>query len=429
MACAIGALVFGWWAGAQPAPTRPGDLTTPVNASWYAALPLDPAAATAAYLARIPPEMRARGERYSDGRMLAFLLEVFSVLAASALLVGTRTLVDVRARAERRLTRRWAVDAIVAAIYFAAMYALVLPAAVYAHYVRPRTFGFADLPFTAWLGDSLVEWAVMTVFFVLGVLAIYRFIRARPATWVVWAAATYVVLRTLYAVLSPDVIEPLTNRFRPLPDGPQKQQIVALAQANGVRDAAVVLSDASRQSRILNAHVSGFAGSTRISLDDTTLARTSDDALRMVVAHEIGHFVLDHMVVGLVVDSLLATSGFALIALCSGALLRRHGAGMQVAGLGDIASLPLFWGLFLLWGFVSLPLANVVWRAEERQADLFGLNASQAPHGMAEFMIHDADVARLEPNRLEYALFYTHPSAAERVATAMTWRAARARLP
>ena len=227
----------------------------------------------------------------------------------------------------------------------------------------------------------------------------------------------YVVLRTLYAVLSPDVIEPLTNRFRPLPDGPQKQQILALAEANGVRDASVVFSDASRQSRILNAHVSGFAGSTRISLDDTTLAKTGDDALRMVVAHEIGHFVLDHMVVGLVADSLLATSGFALIALCSGVLLRRHGAGLQLAGLGDIASLPLFWGLFLLWGFVSLPLANVVWRAEERQADLFGLNASQAPHGMAEFMIHDADVARISPRaRVRAVLSRTQapPSASPR---------------
>jgi STE24 endopeptidase len=64
----------------------------------------------------------------------------------------------------------------------------------------------------------------------------------------------------------------------------------------------------------------------------------------------------------------------------------------------------------------------------ERQADLYGLNASQAPHGMAEFMIHDADTARLAPTLLEYALFYDHPSDAERVMTAMRWRASEAAL-
>jgi STE24 endopeptidase len=67
-------------------------------------------------------------------------------------------------------------------------------------------------------------------------------------------------------------------------------------------------------------------------------------------------------------------------------------------------------------------------RVAEHQADLFALGASQAPHGLAEFMIHDADTTRLRPTALEYALFYTHPSAAERVETAMRWRAETARL-
>ena len=73
--------------------------------------------------------------------------------------------------------------------------------------------------------------------------------------------------------------------------------------------------------------------------------------------------------------------------------------------------LPVFWGLFLLWGFASLPLSNVISRSNEHQADLeTGRNTSQAPLGLAEFMIHDADNVRLRPTALEYALFYDHPS-------------------
>jgi STE24 endopeptidase len=102
---------------------------------------------------------------------------------------------------------------------------------------------------------------------------------------------------------------------------------------------------------------------------------------------------------------------------------------LGIGSIGDIASLPVFWGFVVLWGFVSLPASNAVSREYEHQADLYGLNVSQAPHGLAEFMIHDADYARVRATPIEYALFYTHPSDAERVATSMQWRAASARLP
>jgi STE24 endopeptidase len=290
--------------------------------------------------------------------------------------------------------------------------------------VQSHRFGFSDETFPAWLADSLVHWAVFTCFYVVGLLLIYRVIRRRPQAWVLWAVAIYVVLRGLYAFMEPGVIEPLTNTFRPLPDGPQKQAILALAHANGIRDATVVVSDASRQTRLLNAHVSGFGASARITVDDNTLGKTSEPMLRMVVAHEIGHFVLDHAFASVITGSIVAAGGFLFVVLGLRILVpltaRRSGGG----GLGGIATLPLFWGLFLLWGFLSLPIDNAISRVYERQADLYGLNASRAPHGMAEFMIHDADSTRLDPSPLEYALFFDHPSDAERVLTAMQWRAA-----
>jgi STE24 endopeptidase len=117
-----------------------------------------------------------------------------------------------------------------------------------------------------------------------------------------------------------------------------------------------------------------------------------------------------------------------LIAAATRAVVNRFGPRWRMSSVGDIASLPVLWGFFLLWGFASLPASNAISRNYEHQADLYGLNASQAPHGLAEFMIHDADTVRLQPTAIEYALFYTHPSDAERVATAMQWRTESARL-
>ncbi|HEY2560571.1 MAG TPA: M48 family metalloprotease [Caldimonas sp.] len=423
---AVAAAALGWGAlvGTDPVPARPADQTAAVDSAWYQALSLDPVQATEAYLARIPTEMRARGEVVSDARLFGFGLRLLTLIAATIAICAAGFAAGMRRLAQSVSQRPLVVDTLVALQYFVALYALNLPVEVYARFVLSHRFGFSDQAFLSWLADDLVNWAVITCFYVVGMLLTFRIIRSRPATWAAWAVVVYFVLRALYAFAEPGVIEPLTNSFRPLADGPQKLQILALAHANGIIDASVVVSDASRQTRLLNAHVSGFGSTARIVVDDSTLAKTRDPMLRMVVAHEIGHFVLGHVIASVVSDTLIAAVGFAFVALGLRLIVPRFGPAWGLSGSGDIATLPLFWGLFLLWGFLSLPLANAVSRVYEHQADMFGLNASREPHGMAEFMIHDADTSRLSPSTLEYALFYNHPSDAQRVATAMQWRAA-----
>jgi STE24 endopeptidase len=421
---AVAALCWGALIGTDPVPARPADQTVDVDAAWYEALPLDPATATEAYLARIPAAMRARGEVVSDARLAGFGLRLLTLIAATIAICASGFAAGMRRFAQRASQRPLIVDALVALQYFVALYALNLPVEVYARFALSHRFGFSDQAFLSWLADDLVNWAVITCFYAVGMLVTFRIIRSQPNTWAAWAVGVYVVLRALYAFAEPGVIEPLTNTFRPLTDGPQKQHILALAHANGIIDASVVVSDASRQTRLLNAHVSGYGSTARIVVDDSTLAKTRDPMLRMVVAHEIGHYVLGHVIDSVISDTLIAAVGFAFVAVCLRLILRRFGPGWGLLGAGDIATLPLFWGLFLLWGFISLPLANAVSRVYEHQADMFGLNASREAHGMAEFMIHDADTSRLAPSTLEYALFYDHPSDTERVAAAMQWRAA-----
>lgn len=424
MAIAVLALGWGAWAGTHPALPRAVDQTIAVGADWYQRLPLDPRAATDAYLARIPAAMRERGEVVADSETDAFGLRLLTLIVVTIAICASGFAASMRNSAEHMSKRPIVVDALVALQYFVVLFALNLPVSIYAGFVTPHQFGFSGESFVDWLADHLVNWAVFTCFYVVGVLVIFRFIRRRPGTWAAWAIGVYFVLRALYAFLGPGVIEPLTNSFRPLADGPQKQLILALAHANGIGDALVVTDDASRQTRLLNAHVSGFGQTARIAVDDNTLAHTSDPMLRMVVAHEIGHFVLDHEIAAVITGTIVAGVGFVLVALAMRLLVSRFGPRWSLRGMGDIAALPVFWGLYLLWGFLSLPVDNAISRVYEHQADMYGLNASREPYGMAEFMIHDADTSRLSPSAIEYALFYDHPSDAERVMTAMTWRAA-----
>jgi len=420
--CVAGAVAWGVAEDRRPVPPRPAQTIAAVDAAWLSRLPADATLATDAWLARVPPAMRERGAGYATTRFVVLGARVATLVIATLLIFGDGSSQRMRSRAARLSRRRTVQDLLYAVQYFVLLFAFTLPVTTYAGFVRLRAFGFAAQPWLSWLADQVIQWAVLTAFYVVGVVAMFALIRARPRAWAPWATGVYVVLVALYAFLSPLYIEPLVNRIESMPDGPGKAWILSLLRANGVEHAEVYVSDASKQTRLLNAHVSGFMGTARVVVDDNTLLVAQPASSRFVLAHELGHYVLGHVGKSIVSDGLVMGAGFLLIAWIMAAATRRFGRRAGVDGPGDIAALPLLWLLFLLWGYVSLPVVNAISREHETEADLFGLNASQQPNGLAEFMIHDADTGTLDAAPLAKALFFSHPTDRERVGMAMRWR-------
>ena len=417
--------VWGFLAQSQPAPSRPHDLVAPVTDRWRDELPADPQQSARAYLSRVPPEMRARGEAVANSRYTVFVTRFAVSIGAMVLFLVSGASASLGASTARLSGQRWAQDMTFATAFFLLLFSITLPVETYAGYVRWRQFGFADRPFLDWLSDFAIDWSTITVFYVVGIAGFMAMIRRTPKFWVSWASAIYLVLASAYVVAAPILIEPLTNHYTPIPDSPVKREILAMARANGVPADDVFTANASRQSCLLNAHVSGVFGTARISIDDTTLSGQYQPGILMVVGHEIGHYVMGHIYHSVLIMTLLAGTGFLLISWLEPPLIQKFGESWKIADMSQTASIAVFWLLFTVWTFVSNPLNNAYTRWQESQADLYGLNASQAPHGMAEFMIHDADTARLEPTALDILLFYDHPSDKSRVETAMRWRAAR----
>jgi STE24 endopeptidase len=423
VAAVLGALAWGTVSGMQPVPVRPHARTVEVSPAWHAALPADPVAATDAYLQRVPPEIRARGSAFNGTRYIALSLRILVLVAAVALVMFSGAAARMRALARRASPRTWLQDALVALQFFVVLFLLNLPVETYAGFIRLRNAGFSQRTFLDWLSEAALGWAVITIFYTVGVVAIMALIRRRPHSWAAWAAVVYLALSTVYVLLSPLYIEPLFNRITPLADGPAKQGILSLAHANGVPARDVLVRDASRQGALLNAHVSGIGGTAQIILDDNTIANTPEREFKLVMAHEIGHYVLAHIPKGIVFDALVMAVGFVFIGWASHRLIGRFGHRWNVDSPTDVGAIPVFWGLFLLWGFISLPVNNTISREEEAEADIFGINASREPLGLAEFMIRDADATQLDPSAIEEWLFYTHPSARNRIFVAMRWRA------
>jgi len=169
--------------------------------------------------------------------------------------------------------------------------------------------------------------------------------------------------------------------------------------------------------------VTGIGATARITLDDNTIASTPRREIEFVMAHEIGHYVLRHIGKSIVFSGLAMGIGFLLIAWGLRRLIGWKGPSWDLADAGDVAAVPLLWLLFSLWGYLSLPIDNSISREQEAEADLFGLNASREPFGLAEFMLRDADVQPLAPSALVEWALRSHPSGAHRIAMAMRWRA------
>jgi STE24 endopeptidase len=184
----------------------------------------------------------------------------------------------------------------------------------------------------------------------------------------------------------------------------------------------VWVMDASKQSNRISANVSGFLGTTRISLTDNLLQQGSDDEVLAVIGHEIGHYTMGHTVRLLLLMGLVTIVGFAFVNWGFLIACEIFGGQWQVRRVSDVAGLPLLAALSALFFFLATPLTNSISRTTEFQADLFGLNAVRKPDAFASVMLKLSTYRKLEPGHWEEIIFFTHPSGRTRIETAMRWK-------
>src|SRR6059058_5544637 len=186
-----------------------------------------------------------------------------------------------------------------------------LPLAFWRGLVRERRFGFSTQTARGWLVDRLKGFGVGVVLTSVAILALVGLARAFPSWWPVAAAPAAAAAVLLFGFVAPVVLEPLFNRFRPLTDDELASRLRALARRAGVPVRDVLVADASRRTRKLNAYVSGLGRTRRVVVADTLLEEASPAEVRLVVAHELGHRRKQHVLRGTV----LAMSGAVVATL------------------------------------------------------------------------------------------------------------------
>lgn len=296
---------------------------------------------------------------------------------------------------------------------------LDLPFDWYRQFVLEQRFGFNKMTPGLWFGDMLkgalvgaaiglpLLWVVLTLMGKTGALWwLYA--------WVFWSA-----FQLLMMVLYPSVIAPLFNKFTPLADQSLQARIEGLMGRVGFASKGLFVMDGSKRSAHGNAYFSGFGANKRIVFFDTLLERLAPQEIEAVLAHELGHFKLMHIVKRIVVMFAVSLAFLALLGYLKSQVWFYTGLGVTplLGAPNDAMALLLFMLVLPVFTFAFSPLTSISSRKHEFEADAFAAKHSDARDLVSALVkMYEDNASTLTPDPLHSTFYDSHPPASVRIA-------------
>jgi Zn-dependent protease with chaperone function len=297
---------------------------------------------------------------------------------------------------------------------------VTLPFAAWRHTVVVR-YGISTQSWGGWAVDLAKSYAVGAVIGGLTLLGFYTVARFAPHWWWAFAAAGAAGLVVLLSFVVPVLVEPVFNKFTPMPDSPLRTALLALAERDGVGVRDVLVADASRRTRAVNAYVSGLGPTRRIVVYDTMLTEAAPDEVVSVVAHELGHTRHNDVRTGTLIGAIGTAAGVVALYLLGSwsGLLRLAG----VTSIGEPEAIGLLLALATIAGLVGGPAQAFVSRRIEAHADAHALELTGDPDTFEAMQgrLSAVNLSDPDPPTWEYVLSASHPSTVERMAAARAY--------
>jgi len=294
-----------------------------------------------------------------------------------------------------------------------ALTAVTLPVRAIAR-ERAKDVGLVTQSWTGYAGDVVKGTAIDAVLVGAGgALLIFGMRRFRRHWWAP-ASALVVGFGVVMTYASPILIEPLFNRFDPLPQGELRRDVLELARRAGVKVGEVYVMDASRRTTAANAYVAGLGSTKRVVLYDNLLDEFTPGEVRLVVAHELGHVHYDDVPRGLLYLAIVAPFGMFAAARLAERMAPRD-------SLGTPAAIPaIVLSLSLLVPAVTA-ISNQLSRDVEARADRFSMELTGDPQDLIGFQRRIAvqNVSDPDPPAWTSFLLGTHPTAMQRIGQAL----------
>lgn len=295
---------------------------------------------------------------------------------------------------------------------------LDLPLDWYRQFVLEQRFGFNKMTPALWLSD-LVKSSIVGAVIGLPLLWVVLTLMDKSGdlwwfyTWLVWSG-----FQLLMIAIYPSVIAPMFNKFTPLEDASLKQRIDGLMARVGFASRGLFVMDGSKRSAHGNAYFSGFGRAKRIVFFDTLLSRLEPQEIEAVLAHELGHFKLRHIVKRVAVMFAMSLAFLALLGYLKGQAWFYTGLGVLpfMNASNDGMALILFILVLPVFTFPLAPLSSITSRKHEFEADAFAARHTDGRHLVSALVkMYEDNASTLTPDPLHSAFYDSHPPASVRV--------------
>ena len=346
----------------------------------------DPNAATARYIDSLGPAALQKAHDYTVGKewMLLWGLVVAAVVTWLIVRSGVLERVEGGIADRRRNLRAFTVSL----VYLLVSAILTVPWTIYAGWWREKGYGRTSQPFGDFLWQNALATAISIVVMALFLTAVYWLIRRTGKTWWLWSGGVAAVGLAFVFLVSPILIEPLFNKYEPVPPGQVRDAVVEMAGRAGVPPDRVFMYNGSRQSNNFTANAGGVGSTARVAISDVALKNASLDEVRAVTGHEIGHYVLKHTWWGLLVFSVLAIVLFWIADRTFPRFARAFGSS---ASIGDPRGVAVLMFMVSLFGLIASPLTNWFGRTLETQADRYSLETENRPDALSSALVKTAE--------------------------------------
>ena len=378
----------------------------------------------------LPPETLAKARTLYYWRTGLDLGETFWGVLVLLAVLNFRWAAGLGAWAASVSRRPWLQGLCFAPLILLVLSLLQLPLSLLGHHIS-LSYGQSIQSWGSWFGDwgkALLLNLVSGTFVLSLVFALIR----KSRYWWLWLWLVSLPMQTLVVFVLPLVIDPMFNHFEPLAQSRPElvQQLERIVDKTGVSipPDRMFLMKASEKYTSSNAYVTGFGSSRRVVVWDTMLKSSPPDEILLVFGHELGHYVLHHIERGLVIGAALSLFFLWIGSYLVQWMIARYRDAWHIASIEDWAASGVLLLVLTLLSFLAEPIGNGISRAQEHQADVFGL---EVVHGIVANpqSVDEASYQRLGEQSLEYpypsplVVFwtYTHPPIAAREAFAASY--------
>lgn len=360
------------------------------------------------------PAQVEKGQDFRQGQL---------ALYGARLLIEGGLLVLLVRRPPRRLRRDFRRPVLAGAVAAAALSLVLglapLPIRAIAR-ERAKDVGLVTQSWTGWLGDVAKGEAIGAAIACAGGALLLLGMRRFGPRWWAPGAVVVVAFGIAFTYAGPVVLDPVFNRFTPLPAGRARTDVLDLARRAGLRVGEVYEVDASRRTTAANAYVSGLGRTKRVVIYDNLLRDFTPAETRLVVAHELGHVRYHDVPHGLLYLAIVAPFGMLAVALLADRLAPRDGQRTP-------AALPAVALAIALVSPAITVVSNQLSRAVERRADAYSLQLTSEPRSLIDFQRRIAvkNVSDVDPPAWVTFLLGTHPPTLERIGAAEAFERGR----